>query len=104
MEQRSRKKPEYQLKIARERIAILLDEADKMVKEDKKLAKRYVELARKIGMRYNVRITEYKKKFCGKCHAYLKSGLTSKHRLKNGLLQIECLECKNIMRYSYKKK
>lgn len=96
------RKPEYQLKIARERISILFDEAEKMAKEDKALARRYVQLARKIGMRYNVRLPrELKRKYCKYCKNLL---LDSQHRLKKGILVIKCKSCGRIIRYPYKGK
>ncbi|MFC2143169.1 ribonuclease P protein component 4 [Candidatus Aenigmatarchaeota archaeon] len=99
------KKPYFQIKIAKERVVLLLDEADKMVRKDKKLAKRYVQLARKIGMRYNVRLThDQKYSFCRHCHAYIKHGITSKNTLKDGFVNIKCLGCKKTMRYPYKNK
>lgn len=94
------KKPEYQLRIARERIGILFEEAEKAAREDKALARRYVELARKIGMRYNVRIPpRLKRKCCRNCHSLL---LSSLQRLKNGMIRIECSSCGKITRYPYK--
>ena len=80
-----------------------LEEADKIVNTDKTLAKRYVQLARKIGMRYNVRLShEQKYKFCKFCHAYIKPGVTSKNTIKNGFVNIKCLSCREVMRYPYK--
>ena len=95
-------KPEYQLRIASERIAILFDEAEKIAKEDKALARRYVQLARKIGMRYNVRIPrELKRKYCKYCRNIL---LGARHRLKNGIIVIKCPSCSRTIRYPYKAK
>ncbi len=97
------KKPRYQIEIAKERIDILLDLAEKELKKHPKRTKRYVELARKIGMRYNVRLTkEQKKKFCKKCNIILKPGVTSEQRTKQGKLIVKCKECGEIYRYPYK--
>src|SRR3989338_485217 len=52
----ARQKPEYQVKIAKERIAILFDEARKTAASEPDLAKRYMLLAKRIAMRYNVRL------------------------------------------------
>ena len=96
-------KPAWQIKIAKERIDILFKEAQKMVKEDPNLAKRYVELARKIGMRYNVRIQkEFKRQYCKYCKAFLLPGFSSRQRLKKGILHITCLGCDKVMRIPYK--
>jgi ribonuclease P protein subunit RPR2 len=97
--ERGRSKPEWQVKIAKERIAILFDEAKKTNHKD--LQKRYVQLARKIGMRYNVRLTsEQKRKFCGHCNAYL--GPDVKRRLKSGIITLACPDCKKINRFPYR--
>ena len=101
---RSRGKPEYQLRIARERIQILFKEADEIASKDISLANRYVELARKIGMRFNIRLPrELKRKFCRKCYCYLKPGVTSKHRTKKGFVEIICKNCGHVNRYPLKK-
>ena len=53
---RPAKRPESWVRIAGERIDILLGLAGKEAKKHPERARRYVELARKIGMRYNVRL------------------------------------------------
>ena len=79
-------------------------QAETMFKEDKKLANRYVKLARKIGMKYQVPIPkEFKKKYCKHRHSYLVQGKNLKTRLKNGKLIYHCQECKKVMRFPYKK-
>jgi ribonuclease P protein subunit RPR2 len=99
MAQRSRSKPDYQVKIAKERIDILFDEASKTREKD--LQNRYVEIARKIGMRYNVKLPgKYQRKFCRYCFAYF--GTDVKRRVKDGRLVITCLDCKKINRFLYK--
>lgn len=63
------KKPVFQSRIAKERIEILLDLAKKEFKNHPERSKKYVELARKIGKRYNVRLTKKQKRsFCKKCN------------------------------------
>ena len=99
MAERSRNKPEWQLKIARERIGILFDEATKTT--DKKLQKRYMQLAKKIGMRYNVRLGSLKRKFCKHCYSYFTSS-NSSYRLKNGRLRIKCFSCGKLLQIPYK--
>ncbi len=126
MEQRARRtrsKPIEQIRIAKERIDILFDEAKNVISNENskiagtisynmnkhkqegiRLANRYVQLARKIGMRYNVLMpTKYRKLFCRKCKRYLYSGITSQQRLKNGFIKIKCLSCNKVMNYSIKK-
>ena len=97
MAERSRKKPDYQTKIARERIAILFEEAEHA--EDD-LARRYIKLAKKIGMRYNVKIgPDRKRLFCRFCFTLFRGG---KARLKNGFLVRECRFCRKVTRLRYK--
>ncbi len=91
---RGRRKPEQQVRIARERIGILFDEAAKMVKEDRALANRYVRLARKIGMRYNLPLPKHlKRRVCKYCKAFLYPGVTCTMRTKRGYIRIKCLHC-----------
>ena len=96
------KKPDYQIKIAKERIAILFSEAEKAVKEDPELAKRYMKLAKRIGMRYNVRLGKLRRKFCKHCYNYFLPGKTSIHRLKDGKINVKCLSCNKVIRYPYR--
>lgn len=61
-------KPNFLLQIARERIEILLNLAEKELKTHPERARRYVDLARKLGMKYNIRFPKkLKRKFCKKC-------------------------------------
>ena len=93
------KKPEWQKKIAKERINILFELAERELKKHPDRSRRYVELARKIGLRYNVRLPrKLKRKFCKNCNTLLKPGLTSEVRFKNGMLIVKCLVCEKIYR------
>jgi ribonuclease P protein subunit RPR2 len=90
------KKPEWQLRIARERIEILFELAKNELKGHPERARRYVELARKIGLRYNLRLSKEKKRlFCKKCNTLLYIGETAKEVKKNlpNLKFIKCLNC-----------
>lgn len=98
MKRRRGSKPLYQIKIAKERIALLFDEARKR-SGDEELAKRYVRLARRIGMRYNVRIAAYKRLFCRKCNRFFAD---DRRRLKKGRLRIACKSCGHVTTYPYK--
>ena len=101
------KKPDWQQQIAKERIDILFSLAKKEFDKNQTRSKRYVELARKIGLRYNVRLDSgLKKIFCKSCNSLLLPGKTSKIRLdsKNKAITIRCLVCEKIYRYPYSKK
>ncbi|MBD3155741.1 MAG: ribonuclease P [Candidatus Aenigmarchaeota archaeon] len=93
---RRSKKPKWQLKIAKERIDILFELAKKELKKYPKRSRRYVELARKIGLRYNIRLSkERKRSFCKKCNTLLYIGKTAKitsDKLPE-LKVVKCLNC-----------
>ncbi len=98
-------KPEWQQQIAKERIEILFSLADKEFKHHPERSRRYVELARKIGLRYNVRLSKDKKReFCKNCDTLLKPGITSQVRLdkKTKSIRVICLNCRKVYRYPYK--
>jgi len=81
-------------KIALERIYRLFELAERNFKKHPERSKRYIELARKIAMRYNVRIPfELKQKFCKKCNAFLKAGVNAKIRVSKHIIKVTCLEC-----------
>ncbi|MGA1848091.1 MAG: ribonuclease P protein component 4 [Thermoplasmatota archaeon] len=66
------------------------------------LARRYLNLARKIGMRYTVRIpTRLKRSTCKGCRVPLMPNITSRIRLRDGRKIVTCLECGHISRYPY---
>lgn len=88
------------VEIAGERIELLYREADKAALGGRMdLADRYVELARNVGMRYNVRVPPpLRRKSCRACYRYLLPGTTSRTRLRRGRLVITCLRCGHITR------
>lgn len=95
-------------KIAEERIRRLFEVADKRVSEDRKdsveLANRYVELARDIGMKYNVSIpSELRKKYCHECFSFLKPGFNCQIRInsKNSTVNYHCKVCGEVNRYGF---
>lgn len=102
---RKSQKPDWRQQIAKERIQILFSMAEKEFKKHPERSRRHVELARKIGLRYNVRLSkELKRKFCKKCYTLLKPGITSKVRLDKSTKNVNvlCLNCNKIYRYPYK--
>jgi ribonuclease P protein subunit RPR2 len=97
-------KPEWQKRITRERILKLFEEAEGR-RERPGFAKRYVDMAVKLSMRYNVSIPSHlKRRFCRKCHSYLASGnSTVRTNPKQRAVIVKCGECGNVMRYPYRK-
>jgi len=100
------KKPRWVYALAEKRILKLLKMAEENVKTHPQRTKRYVELARKISSKYNVRITrELKRKICKKCNAFLIPGFNCKVRAdrKTKCITYICLECGERKRYGYSK-
>jgi ribonuclease P protein subunit RPR2 len=88
------------VQIARERIDILMIEADQAALAGKlEHADRFVDLARRVGMRYNVRVpTSYRRRFCRGCYRYLQPGASSRTRLGRGRVVTTCLRCGHVSR------
>jgi len=88
--------------IAKERIEILLNQALGIMYEDTDLAQRYVEMAKKIGMRYKVRMPKQQKLFlCRGCKRFLIPGLNCRVRIQQKRephITMTCLECKDVKR------
>ena len=89
------------VEIAKERTKILLSRAENEAIKNKNIdrANRYVLLAKKIAMRYNIRINKYYRyKLCRVCNTYLGSSTTSRIRFQAHKIIIYCKNCGNIMR------
>lgn len=68
------------------------------------LSKRYVNLARRIAMRYRVRFSrEQKLSFCKNCDAFLVRGKNSSIRLIKSNIVLSCKECGFVRRFRYRK-
>ncbi|TMI07834.1 ribonuclease P [Candidatus Bathyarchaeota archaeon] len=92
--------------VARERIEILLRQADAVLPQDVELSKRYAGLAKKISRRTKVRIPQEKKRcLCKNCGQPLVPGRNARIRLRpvNSRIIISCLGCGAIRRYPYRK-
>ena len=85
--------------IAGKRVDFLLQKAFDTYDSDSVLSKRYVVLARKIGMAHRVKIGN--RRFCKKCFTIFKPGKTLKVRLdskRKGVLYV-CLNCNSIRKF-----
>ncbi|MGA1822537.1 MAG: ribonuclease P protein component 4 [Thermoplasmatota archaeon] len=105
MQRRGRgKKSRLQLEVASDRIRTLYDLAVSRARSgDLILARRYTLLARKIGMRYTVRIPAHLKMItCRSCFVPMIPDVTSRTRIRNGRIITTCLECGRIMRHPIK--
>jgi ribonuclease P protein subunit RPR2 len=88
--------------IAEERIRILLNMARDIYETDQLLSKRYVSLARKIGMRHKIPVGG---EFCRKCNTVFLLGKTAKKRVgKNKMVCFVCLKCGAVRRKGFGKK
>lgn len=104
MGKRGSKDKKIQKTIAKKRIAKLFLIAEEYASDRKTaLANRYVEIARKISMRYLVTIPkEYKTRFCKHCYSYLLPGVTSRVRFNSGKIVVYCQNCKKYTRIPLK--
>ena len=88
--------------VARERIDILIQQAQETVEKDEVLSRRYVDLARRISERTKVRVPrETKKYLCKNCGIMMVPGRNARIRLyaRTGGVVITCLACGVIRRY-----
>ena len=95
------KKPEKQLKIAKARIIFLFRLAKENFRQDSRLSDRYIKLARRIAMKYKIRLSsELKRKVCKNCHKYLAPGVNCRVRIHKHRVIYYCFGCKHFMRYT----
>ncbi|HXZ91094.1 MAG TPA: ribonuclease P protein component 4 [Candidatus Dormibacteraeota bacterium] len=80
-----------------------MTQAQRIFRTDPAIAKRYVELARKIGMKAGVRLTkEQKSRICRECGGLLVPGVNCRVRTRpeyGTTVLITCLECGAKKRY-----
>jgi ribonuclease P protein subunit RPR2 len=99
-------KPRWQQAAGRERIEKLFSLAGKEFYSHPERSHRYVSLARKIAMRYNIRLpAELKRLYCKKCYKYLKPSINSRvrtNRVQRAVI-VTCMECGHVMRYPYRR-
>lgn len=92
------KNQEHFKEIAMERVVQLFKEAE----ENPKKADRYVQLARKIAMKLNIKMPkQYKRKFCKHCYNYFQKG-NYRVRTRNKMIVYYCFNCKKYMRFKIK--
>ncbi len=106
MKTHRRHKPQGWINVAKERIEILFSEARKSASKKPKRANRYITIARKIGMKYNIRIpAKHRREFCHKCGVYLLPGKNCKVRTnpKTKCVEYYCQDCKKVNRFGYRK-
>ena len=91
------------INIASERIDILFNLAEgEALAHNFRRANRYVELARKIGMRYNVRVPKrYRRRYCRHCHSYLLPSINCRFRVRGKKIVVSCENCGGTMRMPF---
>jgi len=88
--------------MARRQIASLFELAEKEALNSRQdRADRYVYLARKTAMRYNLSLGIYRRHFCRKCGTFLVPGRNSTYRLNMGKVSVTCGNCGRIYRFPY---
>lgn len=99
------KKQKEMKEIAEKRILYLFEQAKDTFSKSPELASRYVALARKISMKYKVKIPrELKRRFCKHCNRYIMPGKNCRVRTHKGKVVYYCFNCKKYMRFVISKK
>ncbi len=96
------KKNQKTIDLAKERIKTLFEQAEKTKSQE--LANKYIQTARKIAMKLNLRLpSKYKRRFCKHCYNYFKEG-NYRVRTRNNKLVYYCFNCKKYTRFVLNKK
>ena len=94
--------------IAKQRIRILLDQAQKVYRANPELSTQYVASARRIAMAARIRLpAEFRRQTCKKCNSLFVHSLNCRVRVKQKRephVVVTCLNCGNQNRYMLKKK
>ncbi len=97
-----KKQKDWAKDLAFQRILLLFKLAGEEFRTHPERSNRYVQLARRIGMRYRVRMPpEVKTRICRYCHSYLVQGATARTRLQGTHIATTCLVCGKQMRRPY---
>jgi len=104
MTKRNIKDKKSQKTVASKRIIQLFKLAEQNALSNKlNLSNRYVDLARRISMRYLVPIPrEFKRCFCKHCYQYMLPNVTCRVRIYRNKLIIYCNNCKRYTRFPLK--
>ena len=100
---RRNKSEERSLAASRIRRLIDLAAAAQREGEPTERISRYVQLARKIGMRYQVSLpADVRRRVCRGCETVLVPGVSARHRTTGGRMSVTCLACGTIKRYPFR--
>ena len=91
-------------RIAKERVRYLIRRAEEYKTKDYELARRYVELAKRIAMKYRVRIPrDLKMTYCKKCLYPYREG-KFRVRIRKSRVIVTCLNCGYVRRFPIRSK
>lgn len=97
-----RRNKEAERQLALGRVRRLITMAQTAAAEDPDLADRYVGLARRIAMRYQVSLpAEIRRRVCRGCDTLLVPGRSARVRIANQRVSVTCLRCGAVKRYPY---
>ncbi len=97
-----KKRKDWSKDMGMQRINRLFELAYDEFKNHPERSNRYVQLARRIGMRYRIRLPrEMKQKICKHCHVYLVEGSNARTRLQGTHITTTCIHCGKQMRQPY---
>jgi len=97
-----KKQKDWAKDMAHQRIHRLFELAANEFSTHPERSNRYVQLARRISMRYRVRMpARLKRRMCRHCHSYLVQGITARTRLQGTHITTTCLSCGKQMRIPY---
>jgi len=89
--------------LAKERLKELFIQASEIYTENEQAAHKHVGVARRLAMRFNLRIPkEFKRAFCKHCYHYLKQGKNVRVRRTEKGIVYTCLDSNKHMRYTIK--
>lgn len=96
------RRQKWMIKIGEERINILFQRAEEELSRNPERSHRYVQMARSIAQKYNLKINPiWNRRYCKTCHKFLRPGFNSRIRLSNSSVIIKCLECGELRRIPY---
>ncbi|PIN80300.1 ribonuclease P [Candidatus Woesearchaeota archaeon CG10_big_fil_rev_8_21_14_0_10_30_7] len=88
-------------KEARKDVELFFSKARDVFDKNKSLANDYVRKARRVMLKYRMRVPKLKSNFCKYCYSYLVIGKNARSRTREGKIVITCFECKNFTRLPF---
>ncbi|MBW2972504.1 ribonuclease P [Candidatus Woesearchaeota archaeon] len=96
---RYQQKSDDNIKIAKQHISSLLEKAKEVAGSKPALANRYVTLARKVAMKFRIRMLPSQRRlYCPHCYRFLLPGKNLRVRVHEHRVIYCCLDCKKFWR------